>query len=107
MSLKLHELKSDEEFAKIVDVENAGYSEPFNGLWEILKGPSPEELAARQALWHHHGPGSHWLYVTDEDTGEAIGAMEWKVYETNPYEAGPPTLVADWWPEGKKRKDQA
>ncbi|KAG9233490.1 hypothetical protein BJ875DRAFT_378512 [Amylocarpus encephaloides] len=99
MTFKLHEQTRDDEFAGIIDCENAGYSEPFNGFWEILRGPSAEELTERQTMWHSLDPSSRWLYVTDEATGQVVGAMEWNIYEENPYADGVPDFPADWWPE--------
>ncbi|PQE05324.1 hypothetical protein CJF31_00008844 [Rutstroemia sp. NJR-2017a BVV2] len=91
------------EFESIMAVANAGYSNPFNGLWEILKGPSMEqsvdECASRYALWHRSDPTSRWIYVSDT-SGKVLGAMQWNIHEKNPYEQGAPKLPAYWWPEG-------
>jgi hypothetical protein len=100
MPLKLNEVTTDAEFGPIVAAEHEAYSKPFNGFWEILKGPSQDECCARQLSWHKSDPTSHWLYVTDTDTKEVIGGMQWNIHETNPYANGPTTLPAYWWPEG-------
>jgi hypothetical protein len=100
-SFRLHEQKSDDEFEAIVDCENAGYATPFNGFWEVLKGPTVEGLVKRTAQWHRDDKSSRWVYVTEEETGECVGAMEWNFYEENPYAQGAPELIADWWDEGK------
>ncbi|OKL57708.1 hypothetical protein UA08_06902 [Talaromyces atroroseus] len=100
MPLELHELSGDAEFPALVDGLWRGYDQPFNGFWEILKGPSKEECIARYQSWHKADPTSHWLYVTDSETNQVAGAMQWNIFETNPYINGPPSLPAYWWPEG-------
>lgn len=104
MPVELHELSTDAEFRPIVAAEYEAYSKPFNGFWEILKGPSQEECAGRQLSWHKGDPTSHWLYVADTDTKEVVGAMQWNIHEANPYANGPPALPAYWWPEGMSVK---
>ncbi|KAF4628030.1 hypothetical protein G7Y89_g10120 [Cudoniella acicularis] len=96
---KLHELTDNSEFDLIVPAQDKAYNTPFNAFWEMLKGESLEDWDARQKLWHHHNPTSHWIYATDEKTGKAAGAMQWNIHEKNPYEEGAPMLIADWWPE--------
>lgn len=105
MPLKLHELTTDEEFKLVVEVEHEAYCNPFNGFWEMLKGPSQEECYKRQLGWHKHDPSSRWVYVTDEETGKVIGGAEWNFYETNPYVAEQPTLTASWLPEGELERE--
>jgi len=83
-----------------VVAEYEGYAKPFNGFWEILKGPSQEETCARQLSWHKADPTGHWLYVVDTDTKEVVGGVQWNIHETNPYANGPPTLPAYRFPEG-------
>jgi hypothetical protein len=101
MPFTLHEVASKAEFPPIVAVEHEAYSTPFSGFWDVLKGSSQEECAARQWSWHKHDPSSHWLYVTDDDAGgEVIAATQWNIYEANPYANGPLALQAYWWPEG-------
>lgn len=100
MPLKLHELKNDDDFKAVVEVEHEAYSNPFNGVWEITKGTSQEECRARQLSWHKNDPNSTWLYVTDEETGEVIGGAQWFVYRTNPYAVEQPMRTAYWLPDG-------
>ncbi|KAI1416838.1 acyl-CoA N-acyltransferase [Hypoxylon sp. FL1857] len=104
MPLKLHELTTDDEFKAMVAVEHEAYDKPFNGFWEMLKGFSQEEFCARQLSWHRHDPSSHWLYVTDEETGDVVGGIQWNLYETNPYAKEQPALTAYWFPEGPMRQ---
>ncbi|OTB01477.1 hypothetical protein M426DRAFT_266209 [Hypoxylon sp. CI-4A] len=103
MPLKLHELTTDDEFKSVVHVELEAYNDPFNGFWEMLKGSSEDELCARQLSWHRGDPSSHWLYVTDEDTGEVVAAMQWNIHDLNPYATEHPPLSAYWVPEGPAR----
>ncbi|KAF3057435.1 Acyl-CoA N-acyltransferases (Nat) [Daldinia childiae] len=104
MSLKLHELTNDEDFKAINAAEHEAYSNPFNGVFELTKGTSPEEACARQLVWHKIQPGSHWVYVTDESTGEVIGGTRYIIYETNPYAVEQPARKASWLPEGPLRQ---
>ncbi|KAI8631241.1 hypothetical protein F5Y19DRAFT_25181 [Xylariaceae sp. FL1651] len=99
--LKLHELTTDDEFKSVVEVEHEAYSKPFNGIWEVLKGSSPEECCARQLSWHRNDPSSNWVYITDESSGDVVGAAQWNIYKENPYANGPPELKAYWLPGGK------
>lgn len=106
MPLCLHELVNDEEFRPVVDVENEAYSNPFNGVWEITKGASLEECCARQLSWHRNDPSSHWLYVTDDETGAVVGGAQWNVHRTNPFAVEKPTKTAYWLPEGVYQDSQ-
>lgn len=100
MVLELHQVTTDTEFGPLVAAEYAGYAQPFNGFWEILKGSTQEETTSRQLSWHKPDPSSHWLYVKDTETQDVVGGMQWNIYETNPYANGPPQLPAYWLPEG-------
>ncbi|KAI1374519.1 hypothetical protein F4677DRAFT_447156 [Hypoxylon crocopeplum] len=104
MALKLHEVTSEEEFRLVVDVEHEAYGNPFNGVWEITKGSSPEECTARQFSWHKAEPGSHWVYVTDEATGDVIGGTQWIIHETNPFAKEQPEKTIYWLPEGPAKE---
>ncbi|GAW20530.1 hypothetical protein ANO14919_100380 [Xylariales sp. No.14919] len=108
MMLRLHELTTDDEFKSVVELEHEAYSKPFNGIWEVLKGSSPEECCVRQLSWHRNDPSSHWVYITDESSGDVVGAAQWNIYKENPYANGPPELKAYWLPEGplKQVSDQ-
>ena len=100
MPLNLSEVESKEDFAPLVPVEFEAYSTPLNEFWEILKGPSVSECLDRQWADHEADPKSHWLKITDTDTGAVVGGAEWVVHETNPYEKPVPIPSATWWPEG-------
>src|ERR1700709_975366 len=99
MPVELHELSTDAEFRPIVTAEYEAYSKPFNSFWEILKGPSQEECAARQLAWHKGDPTSHWLYVADTDTREVVCGRPWSFANRDWCGFGPPALPAYWWPE--------
>ncbi|KAI1084206.1 hypothetical protein F5B20DRAFT_524032 [Whalleya microplaca] len=104
MTLKLHELTNEDEFKLVVDIEHEAYSNPFNGVWEITKGSSTEECCARQFSWHRNDSSSHWIYVTDEASGDVIGGTQWHIHETNPYAVEQPMRTAYWWPEGPMKQ---
>jgi len=97
MSLKLHELTTEDEFQRVVDVELEAYSKPYNGFWDLLVGASQDEWRARQWSWHTGDPSSHWVYVTDDATGDVIGATNWNIHDTkSPWVEGAPMLTAYW-----------
>ncbi|KAF3004668.1 hypothetical protein E8E14_001849 [Neopestalotiopsis sp. 37M] len=104
MSLKLYHVVTDEEFKAVVQVEHEAYSNPFNGVWEITKGTSPEDCFARQLSWHKGDPSSHWLYVVDEDSGKVVGGAQWNVHQSNPYAVAQPMRTAYWLPDGPMKK---
>jgi hypothetical protein len=98
MSIKLHELTTDAEFAPIHAVELEAFSRPFFGFFEVFKGPSSDEFCARQLEWHKGDPSSRWIYVTDEETGEVIAGTQWNIHEEKPEETE--LLTPYWLPEG-------
>ncbi|KAH6662600.1 hypothetical protein B0J14DRAFT_286350 [Halenospora varia] len=105
MTFKIHEIpKSSLDFTTILPPIDAGYTTPFNGMWDIWKGPSLTECATRLAQWHNHDPTSLWIYATDDATGEVVGGMGWNVHETDPFAAEGPELKAYWWPEGDMKE---
>ncbi|KAI0393364.1 hypothetical protein F5Y17DRAFT_458937 [Xylariaceae sp. FL0594] len=82
MPLNLRELTTEAEFQRVVDVELEAYSKPFNGFWDLLVGASQAGWRARQWSWHTSDPSSRWVYVTDDATGDVIGATNWNIYDT-------------------------
>lgn len=100
MPLKLNELTSDDEFPGLVATLYNSYSKPYNGFWDILKGNSEEECQARYMQWHKADPTSHWIYVTDTETGQVIGGAQWNIFEKNPYLESKPPMAAYWIQEG-------
>ena len=104
MPLQLSEVKTESEIIDIVTVAHEAYSEPLNTFWEVFKGPSIAECSARVWSWHgEEQPGSHWLKITDVETNETVGAAQWIIHTSNPYEMPEPPLKAYWWPEGGHR----
>ncbi|MCJ1331547.1 hypothetical protein MMC10_008238 [Thelotrema lepadinum] len=97
MPLELKQVSNRNEFDPLVTIEHEVYSNPSNGFWEMIKGPSMEECRERQWSWHACDPKSTWLFIKDTDIGEAIGAVQWIVHETNPFEEPQPSTVATWW----------
>ena len=73
MTLQLSELSSDVEFHELMSVLYNAYSHPYNGFWDMFKGKSGEECTARYTEWHNADPTSHWVYVTDTETGRIVG----------------------------------
>jgi hypothetical protein len=59
MSLKLHQLSTEEEFLPVAAVEKDAFENPWFGFWQCFNGPSVEELSARQFGWHKEDPSSH------------------------------------------------
>ncbi|MCJ1373894.1 hypothetical protein MMC20_005124 [Loxospora ochrophaea] len=114
MSPKLLEVQHDSEFAELIEVYRAGFTDPGTKLWPLFSGdyrPDPElqhaaleETTQRLRSYHRSDPTSHWLKVVDDSTGQVIGGGRWCFYETgNPYD-GHGTREATWWPEGRPRE---
>ena len=99
MTFVLSEVKSEEEFKAVGVLMQKAYQTPFNSFWEILKGENEPECTSRYWAWHST-PGSHWLQVKDTDTGEVVGACEWIIHESNPFEKGNPIPTGNWWSNG-------
>ena len=102
MPLKLSELTSDEEFSGLMATLYNSYSDPYNGFWDIFKGESEAECQARYMQWHKADPTSHWIYVTDTETGQIIGGTQWNIFEKNPYAVPNPPMAAYWIQEGNR-----
>lgn len=100
MPLRLNELTSDDEFPGLMATLYNSYSKPYNGFWDIFKGESEEECQARYMQWHKADPTSHWIYVTDTETGQVIGGSQWNIFEKNPYLETNPPMAAYWIQEG-------
>lgn len=96
MPLELTELTSDEEFPVLMATLYNSYSSPHNGFWDIFKGASEEECQARYTQWHKADPSSHWIYVTDTESGQVIGGTQWNIFEENPYLEAKPPMAAYW-----------
>jgi hypothetical protein len=92
------------DFTAIAVTEELAYTQPYNTFYEILRGDSVVDFAARQAAWHIADPTSFWCYVVDEETGVVAGAMGWNLNEKCP-DWKTIGLKADWIPEGKSRRD--
>ena len=100
MPLQISEVQSEAEFRTIGSLLQEAYEQPLNSFWEILKGETEAECTSRYWAWHV-ALGSHWLQAKDTETGEVIGACEWIIHDSNPYENGNPIPTADWWTNGK------
>ena len=100
MALQLHELTTDAEFGPVCAVETEAFNDPFFGFWQVFYGTSQEEFCPRQLSWHKDDPSSHWIYVTDAETGCVIGGAQWNIYKDNPYAKEESMLTPYWLPEG-------
>lgn len=101
MPLELKPVQSKDQFLPVVALEHDVYSNPSNSFWEMIKGPSVEECCERQWSWHVATQQSDWLLVEDSDSQEVVGAIEWILHETNPYEKPQPPADATWWEDGE------
>lgn len=112
MPLKLEEITSDADFEELVECEWISWENPPQNFHKLIcpifgAGPnaraeSLKEATARQLSWHKGNLASHWLKVTNVETGKIIAGALWKIFETNPFEHRKPS-VAYWWPKGDKR----
>ena len=50
--------------------------------------------------WYKADSTSHWIYVTDTETGQIIGGTQWNIFEKNPYVETKPPMAAYWIQEG-------
>jgi len=113
MPFKLSKLSSDTEFPELVQAEWAAFENPYCKLIRLyfpVHGDGPKARAAamnesieRQIGWHRSDPSSHWIKITDTDTGAVAGAAYWHIYESNPYA----TVSEDectWFPAGEDRE---
>lgn len=59
----------------------------------------------RDRLWagHEASPASRWIYMEDLENGRLAGAVEWRLYEQNPFEASPWTALPHL-PRGERRE---
>ena len=113
MSLTLHPVTSDSEFDDIIDCEWTAYETPYNSVWKFLypvfgstandRSAAIQESKQRQLELHHSKQSSHWLKVTDDETGTVAGAAQWSVFNENPFKDLPSGMTCSWWPEGPKR----
>ncbi|KAL9625351.1 MAG: hypothetical protein Q9160_000414 [Pyrenula sp. 1 TL-2023] len=100
MLFKLTEVTTDEEVGRLMEALYESYTHPYNGFWDMFKGQSDEEYIARYNEWRKLDPNVRWIYVTDTETDEVVGATQWNIYESNPFETDPPPLKAYWNEEG-------
>jgi hypothetical protein len=113
MPLELSGLSSDTEFPELVYVEWESFEKPCCKLIRLyfpVHGDGPEARAAalkesteRQIGWHRSDPTSHWIKITDTDTGALAGASYWHIYESNPY-ANVSDDECTWFPAGEDRE---
>lgn len=100
MPLQLKEVSTDAEFARVMEALFDAYSYPYDGFWVICKGSSEQECVSRFNKWRKQDPNAHWIYVTDTETDEVVGATQWNIYESSPSEDPRSELQGDWLEEG-------
>jgi len=112
MPFNLLELTSDSDFEELVQVEWDSYETPYCNLIRLFfpifgegaegRTEAMKEGIQRQTAWHKGDPTSHWVTVTDTDSGKMVGAACWHVYESNPY-ATESDEECDWYAKGEDR----
>lgn len=97
------------EFDEITDVmwHTMDGVDPPHPIFFPTFGDGPDAKAtaiaeSKERIWNQHknNPASHWIYVREESTGRVVAGCQWRIYDDNPFEEGPPTITAIWWPEG-------
>lgn len=96
MLFVLSEVHTEADLADVIRVEDDCFNNPPSGFWEVLRGPSIEGCIQRS--WDHFqkSPNSRWVKAVDPTTGQIVGAAEFVVNETNPYEKPAEKPVALW-----------
>jgi hypothetical protein len=115
MTFQLTEVTSDSDFDQLIPLLWRSYAVPritFLPLLFPAENDSPEAhekqvVQCKAAMMHlHHGDSSsHWLKVTDAETGFVVAGCRWHVHEKVPYSNMPENpFVVTSWPEGDRRK---
>ncbi|KAF2800991.1 hypothetical protein K505DRAFT_291735 [Melanomma pulvis-pyrius CBS 109.77] len=109
MSYTIHQAHTKTEFDEITDVmwRTMDGADPSHGIFFPTFGDGPDAKAAaiaesKERIWNQYkyNPASHWIYVREQSTGKVVASCQWRVYDENLFQKGPPTIVAVWWPEG-------
>ncbi|KAF1960758.1 hypothetical protein CC80DRAFT_465044 [Byssothecium circinans] len=110
----LKEAKEKEEMDAIMEVIWAANYSPYDPFVQIVfpvLGYTPADRAtsfqeAKQRFWDQHlaDPSSHWFYVVEKESGEAVGCCQWQIFTSNPFANGHAKHEAPWWPEGEYRE---
>lgn len=111
MPFKCIPFESDDDFYDMMPALWEAFENPFNSFLRIVfyLGSTEERTQAIEAAAdgtlsiHKATPGSNWLKVVDSTSGYLIGAANWILYESNPYDSPQEPIVAVWWPEGDGR----
>jgi hypothetical protein len=115
MTFQLTEVTSDSDFDQLIPLLWRSYAVPRITLLPLLfpaENDSPEarekqvaQCKAAMMHLHHADPSSHWLKVTDVETGTTVAGCRWHVHEKDPYSNMPEKpFVVTSWPEGDRRK---
>lgn len=110
----VRQVKTRQEMDGVMEVIwAANYTpyEPFVQLFFPILGFTPAHrdtaiAESKERFWAQHegDPSSHWYYVLDTVTGQAVGCAQWVISKTNPFANGTPKLTAPWWPKGECRE---
>ncbi|PSN69514.1 hypothetical protein BS50DRAFT_343428 [Corynespora cassiicola Philippines] len=110
----LKQVETRQEMDAVMDViwvANYDPYEPFAQLVFPVLGYTERdrELAVQESktrFWniHQKDPSSHWYYIADSKTGQAVGCGQWQMFEESPFKGGGPKMQAPWWPEGECRE---
>lgn len=111
MPLFLGEVKDAKDFDEILLVLYADFGEPYNSLrrWFIpvhttVEAAIEDAKAQYMKSWKQHG-SIHWVKVTDNDSGNIVGAAEWEIRErVSPSDEPRKLIDAYWHIEGTEEK---
>ena len=100
MPFQVTEITTFDDWQTIQASMEDGLAEPYFPYWQLIKGPSDDDRVTRYWNIHQATPGSHWIKASDPGTGEVVGAANWIINETSPFESLLIVPRASWWPEG-------
>jgi GNAT superfamily N-acetyltransferase len=88
MPFRLNEVRSAAEFNSIWPVHFQAFRDPYNSFSKFFNPVHTTFDAAIQASKTRHvaiwegDPASHWIKVTETDTGQVVGAAQWDINDT-------------------------
>ncbi|KAF2188341.1 putative GNAT family acetyltransferase [Zopfia rhizophila CBS 207.26] len=112
--IELSEVKSDDDLDILTPLLWYSYSHPAIPFLPLLF-PAPDDSpegkdraiqTSRQLFrkMHQADPSSHWLKVTDTETGEVIGGCRWHLHRADPYvSVRGKKFIAPTYPDGAEK----
>ncbi|GLB07516.1 hypothetical protein AtubIFM57258_002859 [Aspergillus tubingensis] len=108
-------LTSEGEWDELIAGYWASWLDPFQATGELtfahLGTGSPAEQKAFSKVKNDllnqarsDPDNTVWLKCVDVQLKRIIGGGMYKIYRSNPYRAGAPTPVADWFPDGSEKR---